>query len=92
MHPVLKNGEYGILVPITIDQVNIGDAVLCEVNGHLMTHMVLMISDSAKDGRKVLIGDTWMRYYGWTDKVYAGVIGTNILEMNDFQEADEISQ
>ncbi len=90
MQPILKNGEYGIVVPITIEQVNIGDAVLCEVNGHLMTHMVMMISDSAKDGRKVLIGNTYMQFYGWTNKVYGGVIGTNIIEMNEeIQEIDE---
>lgn len=92
MHPVLKNGEYGVVVPISINDVNIGDAVLCEVNGYLMTHMVMMISDSAKDSRQVLIGNTHMQYYGWTDKVYGGVMGTNIIEMNDFQEIEEISQ
>ena len=92
MHPVLKNGEYGVVVPISINDVNIGDAVLCEVNGYLMTHMVMMVSDSAKDSRQVLIGNTHMQFYGWTDKVYGGVMGTNIIEMNDFQEIEEISQ
>lgn len=81
MYPILKSGEYGVVVPIDIYNVNIGDAVLCEVNGQLMTHMVMMVSDSACDGRYVLIGNTWMQFYGWTNKVYGGVIGTNILEI-----------
>ena len=91
MHPILKNGEYGVVIPIDINQVNIGDAVLCEVNGYLMTHMVVMSSDSAKDGRYVLIGDTSMNCYGWTNKVYGGVIGTNIIEMcDDIENAEEV--
>lgn len=85
MHPILKDGEYGIVVPINIADVNVGDAVLCEVNGQLMTHMVMMVSDSACDGRYVLIGNTWMQFYGWTNKVYGGVIGTNIFEMNGIE-------
>lgn len=93
MQPILKNGEYGVVVPINIDEVNIGDAVLCEVNGQLMTHMVMMISDSAYDGRYVLIGNTWMQFYGWTNKVYGGVIGTNVFEEPiDIEEINEIKE
>lgn len=90
MHPILKNGEYGVVVPIDIYEVNVGDAVLCEVNGQLMTHMVAMISESSYDGRYVLIGNTWMQFYGWTNKVYGGVIGTNVFEESiDIEEIKE---
>ena len=44
MMPILKNGEYGIATPIqSLEDVSVGDAVVCEVNGHLMTHMVMLI-------------------------------------------------
>ena len=87
MSPVLVSGEYYIVEPIKelegINNIAIGDAVLCKVGDHLMTHMVLMISDSAYDGTKYLIGNTWMQYYGWTDTIYGIAKGTKIIETPD---------
>jgi hypothetical protein len=87
MSPVLVSGEYCIVEPIKelegINNIGIGDAVLCKVGDHLMTHMVLMISDSAYDGTKYLIGNTWMQYYGWTDTIYGIAKGTKIIETPD---------
>ena len=87
MSPVLVSGEYCIVEPIKelegINNIAIGDAVLCKVGDHLMTHMVLMISDSAYDGTKYLIGNTWMQYYGWTDTIYGIAKGTNVIETPD---------
>lgn len=83
MEPVLEHGEYGIITPIDVKDVNVGDAVLCEVNGFLMTHMVIIKSDSHKDTPQFLIGSTKFELYGWTDKIYGIVKGTKIFESED---------
>ena len=87
MSPVLVSGEYCFVEPIKelegLNNIAIGDAVLCKVGDHLMTHMVLMISDSAYNGTKYLIGNTWMQYYGWTDTIYGIAKGTNVIETPD---------
>lgn len=76
MSPILVNGEYAILVPIdAISDVNIGDAVFCEVNGCYLTHMVWM-----KSNGYCLIGSSHGEINGWTDKVYAIAEKTNIIE------------
>lgn len=81
MEPILKNGEYGIVTPVTNleTDVQIGDAVLCEVNGIPMTHMVCMKSKTV-NGWYFLIGTSSMGLYGWTNKVYGLVHGTNICQ------------
>lgn len=86
MAPILKNGEYCIITPITTDNINdikVGDAVLCEVNGYLMTHMVIAISDASANGRYFLIGNSNMELYGWTQNIFGKAIGTNICQRND---------
>lgn len=83
MMPILKSGEYCILRPLLGNQeANIGDAVFCEVDGYLMTHMVIMKSNSAKNHKPYyLIGDTsYTNVFGWTDKVYATAHGTNVIQ------------
>lgn len=89
MTPILRHMEYGVVYPIEKDvMLASGDAVLCEVKGYLMTHMVMMASESAYDGDKYLIGNTHMQFYGWTDKVYGVVQGTNVFEEEcDYNEA-----
>ena len=85
MSPVLVSGEYCVVEPIKelegINNIAIGDAVLCKVGDYLMTHMVMMISDSSCNGTQYLIGNTHMQFYGWTDTIYGIAKGTNILEM-----------
>ena len=65
MTPILRNGEYGIITPVSIDDIKVGDAVLCKVGPYLMTHMVCLISDSSANGRYALIGSTRFELYGW---------------------------
>lgn len=92
MHPILTSGEYCILCPLNGREANIGDAVFCEVNGYLMTHMVLMKSRNASEDRPYyLIGSTDGQLYGWTKKVYALAQGTRVLELEDdlFSEIDQ---
>lgn len=81
MMPILRSGEYCILHPVTdTNQVNIGDAVFCKVEGYLMTHMVINKTTSHVDKPYFLIGDTNMNIYGWTSDIYAIAKGTNIVE------------
>lgn len=92
MMPILKSGEYCVIEPLNdLNSVNIGDAVLCEVNGYLMTHMVVSKSTSAKDSPYFLIGTTSMYVYGWTNKIYGICKGTNVIEMSeDIEYAQEV--
>lgn len=92
MMPILKSGEYCLIEPLNdLNNVNIGDTVLCEVNGYLMTHMVIMKSNTAKDSPYFLIGSTSMYLYGWTNKIYGICKGTNVLEMHeDIEYAQEV--
>ena len=81
MMPMLKSGEYCILHPVTNpNKVNIGDAVFCNVEGYIMTHLVINKSTAHTDKPYFLIGDTNMNIYGWTSEIYAIAKGTNILE------------
>jgi hypothetical protein len=83
MQPILKNGEYGIISPVNPKDIQIGDAVLCKVNGYLMTHMVMLKSNSAHDKPYFLIGSTSYDLYGWTSDIYGIVKGTNIFESGE---------
>lgn len=92
MKPILLSGEYCVLKPLKNGQeANIGDAVFCSVGGYLMTHLVVMKSNSAKDGKPYyLIGSTDGSVYGWTDQVYALAQGTRIFQKYDFENVEEI--
>lgn len=92
MKPILNDGEYCIVYPIdSLDDVKAGDAVLCNVNGYLMTHMVILKSESNHETPYFLIGSSRMEIYGWTNKIYGVAVGTNIIEEPlQFAEAEEI--
>lgn len=70
MDPLLVNGEYAIIRPITaIDSLKKGDIVLCRVNGYDMTHMISrIISENGK--RTYVIGDTHGFEFGPAEKIY----------------------
>lgn len=71
MTPILFNGEFYRAKPIKDkSEVQIGDAVLCCVNGYYMTHMVLEERGEGKD-KEFLIASTNGATYGWTKRVYA---------------------
>ena len=82
MMPLLKNGEYAVLEPYKEGIVEQGDAVFCQVNGYIMTHMVLMIS-KIQDKPMYLIGGPDLSIYGWTDTVFAKAHSTNIIEKRE---------
>lgn len=82
MYPLLKNGEYAIITPMVdnTEPIKVGDSVFCEVNGYLMTHMVVAISNTAKEGTMYLIGSSMLDLFGWTSNVYGIAKGTRIFE------------
>lgn len=92
MQPILKSGEYNITTPITdLNSVNVGDVVLCEVEGMLMTHMVILKSNGNCDTPFFLIGSSNLYIYGWTNKIYGVCKGTNVIELpTDIQYAEEV--
>lgn len=68
MTPILFSGEYARVRPIkSNDEVTLGDAVLCDVDGNLMIHMVL-----DKIGNKFLIAPTNPPHFtfGFANKIY----------------------
>lgn len=82
MLPLLQSGEYCKLIPKEKTTINVGDAVFCEVNGCVMTHMVMMISN-IQDKPMYLIGSPNFNHetnsfpiYGWTSNIFAKAIGT----------------
>lgn len=82
MLPMIDNGEYCIVRPInSLDEVKVGDAVVCKVYGVPMTHLVHAISDCGYNGKKYfLIGSTSFHLNGWTDEIFGIAKGTNIFE------------
>lgn len=92
MYPLLESGEYCIIEPIKdLNKIEDGDTVLCEVGGRLMTHMVMMKSNTSKETPYFLIGTTSLYAYGWTNKIYGLCKGTNFLEMPlDIETAIEV--
>ena len=81
MMPILESGQYCKLIPIkNEDEVKVGDAVFCNLNGYLMTHMVLMKSNSSYGKPKFLISSSGLSVYGWTEKVYAIAKGIPFIE------------
>ena len=62
--PFVYNGEYLKVVPLKEeDEIKYEDIVLCEVNGYLMTHMVLFQS-----GDKYMISSSNGVMFGYTDR------------------------
>lgn len=83
MLPLLESGEYAVLVPN--QKIEVGDAVFCNVNGYIMTHMVMMISN-VRGKPMYLIGSPnynsngTFNIYGWTSEIYAKAYKTNVFE------------
>lgn len=78
MRPVLCSGQYARLVPLHgSDDVQIGDAVFCNVGGYWMTHMVW---NKNRHSKQYLIGSSSGEMYGWTDIVLATAIPMPYIE------------
>lgn len=69
MKPKVESGATVTLEPITTEQLEVGDVVLCRVKGRVMLHLV-----KAKQGQRVLIGNNHGHINGWTKAVYGKAI------------------
>tara|TARA_R110002110_G_scaffold205001_2_gene416455 strand:+ start:829 stop:1143 length:315 start_codon:yes stop_codon:yes gene_type:complete len=72
MKPKVKSGATVILEPIDIEDIEVGDIVLCRVSGRVYLHLV-----KAKQGNRVLIGNNRGGTNGWTKAVYGVAIDIN---------------
>lgn len=79
MFPIFKSGEYAILTPIKdINDVNVGDAVLCQLGDHILTHLVWLKSNGF-----FLIGGADGALNGWTNQIFAVATKTNVYEVEE---------
>jgi SOS-response transcriptional repressor LexA len=69
MRPKVKSGATVVLTPIESSNVEIGDIVLCRVNGKVYLHLV-----KAKERDRLLIGNNHGKINGWTKAVYGKAI------------------
>jgi len=69
MHPRIPSGSRVTLDPCTAEEAEVGDAVLCRVNGNIMCHLV-----KAKQGDRCQISNLKGRVNGWTKAVYGRVV------------------
>lgn len=63
MTPRIKNGALCTIAPIKVEDIQVGDAVLCKVHGNRYLHLVKAIR-----GDQVQIGNNHGRINGWTSK------------------------
>ncbi len=70
MLPLIKSRQPVEIIPITIEDVEVGNIVYCKVHGKYYTHLV-----KAKDTKKgLLISNNKGRENGWTRQVYGKVV------------------
>jgi hypothetical protein len=56
----IESGQLCTVVPITAEKVEVGDIVLCKVNGNQYLHLV-----KARQGQRFQIGNNRGRINGW---------------------------
>jgi len=61
----VESGSKVTVEPIKLDEIEIGDIILCKVKGRQYLHLV-----KAKDKGRVLIGNNRGFINGWTSAVY----------------------
>jgi len=60
MSPMIESGQLCTVVPVDADALNVGDIVLCRVNGNEYLHLVKAIN-----GRRFQIGNNRGGVNGW---------------------------
>lgn len=68
MLPRIKSGQLVTFSP-DISNIEVGDIVLCKVNGNIMCHLV-----SAIQGERYQISNNKGHVNGWTKKIYGKAI------------------
>lgn len=69
MTPKVKSGQLCTVEPADLDTVEVGDIVLCKVNGYVYLHLV-----SAKRDGQVQISNNHGHVNGWTTSVFGKLI------------------
>jgi hypothetical protein len=69
MRGKVESGSKVIVEPISLDEIEINDIILCKVKGRQYLHLV-----KAKDKGRVLIGNNKGFINGWTSTVYGKAV------------------
>jgi hypothetical protein len=56
----IESGQLCTVMPVSLDEVEVGDIVLCKVNGYQYLHLV-----KARQGERFQIGNNRGRINGW---------------------------
>jgi len=70
MTPLLKSGEKHTLIPVKLEDVELGDIVFCKVKGSYYTHLVTACSED----KGCQISNNHGHINGWTKQIYGKVI------------------
>ncbi len=73
MTPLVQSGQLCIVSPVSIEEVQVGDVVLCHVAGKTYLHKVLARNAAGM----VQIGNNHGRINGWTFTVYGRLVGVS---------------
>ena len=65
----IESGQLCTVEPVRVEDVRVGEIVLCKVNGTDYLHLV-----KAVQGGRVLIGNNKGRINGWTRNVYGRLV------------------
>lgn len=65
----IESGDLVTVQPIKLEEIKIGDIVLCKVKGKQYLHLVKAISNNS-----CLIGNNKGKVNGWTKQIYGKVI------------------
>ena len=69
MRPRVESGARVTLEPVEVEELEVGDIVLCRVAGNVYLHLV-----KAKQGGRVQIGNNRGKINGWTASVYGRAV------------------
>jgi phage repressor protein C with HTH and peptisase S24 domain len=70
MEPIIRNGQQVTVAPVDGESLQVGDVVLCKVQGHHYLHKIINVD---RERRRVLIGNNKGHTNGWTG--YHNVFG-----------------
>ncbi len=73
MRPKVESGARVKLAPVDIGALEVGDIVLCRVNGNVFLHLVKALR-GAEANRSVQIGNNRGKINGWTRTVYGRAV------------------
>ena len=65
----IESGQLCTVAPVKLEDVRVGDIVLCKVNGTEYLHIV-----KAVQGGRLLIGNNKGRINGWTHSVHGRLV------------------